>query len=142
MYAELRRPTLMRFGLVTILATLICTVLYSLTGSYGYLTFKHHVHSDILVNYRQNDALAISARVFIVIIVFSTFAICQFVGRYFWSKIAILSLELSCLIKFGDFLRYLITSHLQALFSFEGSMKAERTPLQVLAVTNLVKFLF
>jgi sodium-coupled neutral amino acid transporter 7/8 len=81
-YAELHRPTLTRFGLVTFLATLICTILYSLTGSYGYLTFKHDVNSDVLVNYRHDDAVATSARVFIVIVVFSTFAICQFVGRY------------------------------------------------------------
>ncbi|XP_028392393.1 putative sodium-coupled neutral amino acid transporter 7 [Dendronephthya gigantea] len=80
-YAELRRPTLVRFGLVTFLATLICAVLYSLTGSYGYLTFKHNVNSDILVNYRHGDHVATSARVFIVLVVFSTFAICQFVGR-------------------------------------------------------------
>ena len=80
-YAELRQPTLPRFGLVTFLATLICTVLYSLTGSYGYLTFKQDVHSDILVNYRHGDPVALSARVFIVIVVFSTFAVCQFVGR-------------------------------------------------------------
>lgn len=80
-YAELRRPTLIRFGLVTFLATLICAVLYSLTGSYGYLTFKHNVNSDILVNYRHGDHVATSARVFIVLVVFSTFAICQFVGR-------------------------------------------------------------
>ena len=80
-YAELERPTITRFGLVTFLATLICTVLYSLTGSYGYLTFKHQVNSDILVNYRHDDIAAMAARVFIVIVVFSTFAICQFVGR-------------------------------------------------------------
>jgi hypothetical protein len=40
------------------------------------------VNSDVLVNYRHDDAVATSARVFIVIVVFSTFAICQFVGRY------------------------------------------------------------
>ena len=81
-YAELHRPTLARFGLVTFFATVICTILYSLTGSYGYLTFRPHVQSDILVNYHPDNALAISARVFIVLVVFSTFAICQFVGRY------------------------------------------------------------
>ena len=40
------------------------------------------MNSDVLVNYRHDDAVATSARVFIVIVVFSTFAICQFVGRY------------------------------------------------------------
>ena len=40
------------------------------------------MNSDVLLNYCDDDGVATSARVFIVIVVFSTFAICQFVGRY------------------------------------------------------------
>lgn len=38
--------------------------------------------SDILVNYKAGDAAATAGRAVIVIVVFSTYAICQFVGRY------------------------------------------------------------
>ena len=81
MYAELKRPTITRFGLVTVCATAICAVIYSLTGAFGYLTFGHGVNSDILLSYKDDDVLAVVARALIVIVVFSTFAICHFVGR-------------------------------------------------------------
>ena len=82
MYAELRKPSLQRFAIVTTCATAICTLIYSLTGAYGFLTFRHTVKSDILVNYNYSDAAANAGRAIIVVVVFSTYAICHFVGRY------------------------------------------------------------
>ena len=61
---------------------MICTVIYSLTGAYGFMTFGHGVNSDILVNYKSGNVAATVARVIIVFVVFSTYAICHFVGRY------------------------------------------------------------
>lgn len=81
MLAELHNPTLKRFGMVTALSTLICTVIYSVTGAYGFLTFGHKVKSDILLNYDPKDSAVTVARAVIVIVVFSTYAICHFVGR-------------------------------------------------------------
>ena len=83
MYAELKHPTLARFGVVTVCATTIHTVIYSLTGTYGCLTFHHiGVKSDILLNYRDDDVAAVTARAFILIMAFGTYAVCLFVGRY------------------------------------------------------------
>ena len=79
--AELHNPTLKRFAIVTALSTLICTVIYSVTGAYGFLTFGHRVKSDILLNYDPKDGAATAARAVIVVVVFSTYAICHFVGR-------------------------------------------------------------
>ncbi|CAB4044355.1 Hypothetical predicted protein [Paramuricea clavata] len=79
--AEMHNPTLKRFAIVTALSTLICTVIYSVTGAYGFLTFGHSVKSDILVNYNPKDGAATAARAVIVVVVFSTYAICHFVGR-------------------------------------------------------------
>ena len=81
MYAELKMPTLKRFTIVTTCATAICTLIYSLTGAYGFLTFRHSVKSDILVNYDAHDGAALAGRTIIVVVVFSTYAICHFVGR-------------------------------------------------------------
>ncbi|XP_028392884.1 putative sodium-coupled neutral amino acid transporter 7 [Dendronephthya gigantea] len=89
--AELHNPTLKRFGIVTALSTLICTVIYSVTGSYGFLTFGHNVKSDILLNYDPKDGAVTAARAVIVMVVFSTYAICHFVGRSaflgLWTKL-------------------------------------------------------
>ena len=81
MLAELYNPTLKRFAIVTALSTLICTVIYSVTGAYGFLTFGYEVKSDILLNYDPKDGAATAARAVIVMVVFSTYAICHFVGR-------------------------------------------------------------
>lgn len=80
-YSELNRPTMKRFVIVTVCATAICTLIYSLTGAFGFLTFGHAVKSDILVNYGPKDGAANAARAVIVIVVFTTYAICHFVGR-------------------------------------------------------------
>lgn len=79
--AELYNPTFKRFAIVTILSTLICSVIYSITGVYGFLTFGSHVKSDVLLNYNHDDGLATAARAIVVVVVFSTYAICHFVGR-------------------------------------------------------------
>ncbi|XP_046843458.1 putative sodium-coupled neutral amino acid transporter 7 [Xenia sp. Carnegie-2017] len=94
--AELYNPTFKRFAIVTILSTLICSVIYSITGVYGFLTFGSHVKSDVLLNYNHDDGLATAARAIVVVVVFSTYAICHFVGRSaflgLWIKLRRLSL--------------------------------------------------
>ena len=81
MYAELKRPTVPRFGIVTVIAMTICNVVYTLTGSFGYLTFGTTVESDVLLSYDSNDILVNIARVVISVIVLSTGAMVTFCGR-------------------------------------------------------------
>lgn len=80
-YAELRRPTLPRFAIVCSMAMLLCCTSYSLTASFGYLTFGQKVKGDILLNYDPNDTLANVARVVLALVVFSSYATVCFCGR-------------------------------------------------------------
>ena len=81
MYSELKRPSVPRFGIVTVIAMTICNTVYTLTGSFGYLTFGAAVKSDVLLNYASNDVLVNVARVMISVIVLSTGATVTFCGR-------------------------------------------------------------
>ncbi|XP_046843459.1 putative sodium-coupled neutral amino acid transporter 7 [Xenia sp. Carnegie-2017] len=80
-FSELRRPTVVRCSFVTLLAMILCFVIYSLAGAFGYLTFGQNVDSDILVNYDSDDKLVTVARVVIVVVLLTTFSISHFVGR-------------------------------------------------------------
>jgi len=80
-YAELKRPSVPRFAIVTVIAMTICNTVYTLTGSFGYLTFGAAVKSDVLLNYASNDVLVNVARVMISVIVLSTGATVVFCGR-------------------------------------------------------------
>ena len=80
-YAELKRPSVPRFGIVTVIAMTICSTVYSLAGSFGYLTFGTTVKSDVLLNYGSNDVLVNIARVVLSVMVLSTGAMVTFCGR-------------------------------------------------------------
>ena len=81
MYAELKRPSVPRFGIVVIIAMTICNIVYALTGSFGYLTFGTTVKSDVLLSYDSNDVLVNIARVMISVVVLSPGATVTFCGR-------------------------------------------------------------
>ncbi|KAM7438690.1 hypothetical protein ABFA07_011802 [Porites harrisoni] len=80
-YAELKRASVPRFGIVVVIAMAICAAAYAITGSFGYLTFGTKVKSDVLLNYHPNDVLVNCARVTLSIIVLSTGAVVVFCGR-------------------------------------------------------------
>ena len=81
MYAELKRPSVPKFGIVVVIAMMICNTVYTLTGSFGFLTFGTTVESDVLLSYDSNDILVNIARVVISVIVLSTGAMVTFCGR-------------------------------------------------------------
>ena len=81
-YSEMKRASVPRFGIVTVIAMAICTTAYAITGSFGYLTFGAKVHGDVLMNYLANDVLANMARVMLTLIVLSTSAVVLFCGRF------------------------------------------------------------
>ena len=45
----------------------LCCVVYTLTGTFGYLTFGLDVNSDILKSYPASDPLVIAARVLMAV---------------------------------------------------------------------------
>ena len=81
-YAELKRASVPRFGIVVVIAMAICAAAYAITGSFGYLTFGITVKSDVLLNYHPSDILVNCARVTLSVIVLSTGAVVVFCGRY------------------------------------------------------------
>lgn len=80
-YAELKRASVPRFGVVVVIAMAICCTAYAITASFGYLTFGISVKSDVLLSYNSNDVLVNIARVMISLIVLSTGAVVVFCGR-------------------------------------------------------------
>ena len=80
-YAELKRASVPRFGIVVVIAMAICSTAYSITASFGFLTFGTTVKSDVLLSYSPNDVLVNIARVMISVIVLSTGAMVVFCGR-------------------------------------------------------------
>lgn len=80
-YAEMKRASVPRFGVVTVIAMAICTTAYAITGSFGYLTFGAKVKGDVLLNYDADDVLVNLARVMLTLIVLSTAAVVLFCGR-------------------------------------------------------------
>lgn len=81
MYAELKRASVPRFGIVVVMAMAICCTAYAITASFGYLTFGTTVKSDVLLSYDSDDVLVNIARVMISVIVLSTGATVSFCGR-------------------------------------------------------------
>jgi len=80
-YAELKRASVTRFGIVVVIAMAICSTAYAITASFGYLTFGTKVYSDVLLNYSSHDIMVNFARVTLSIIVLSTAAVVLFCGR-------------------------------------------------------------
>lgn len=81
-YAELKRASVTRFGIVVVIAMAICSTAYAITASFGYLTFGTSVRSDVLLNYDSDDVMVNVARVMLSVIVLSTGAVVLFCGRY------------------------------------------------------------
>ena len=88
-YADLKNRSMKRFFIVCVLAMIVCTVAYSLCGSFGYLSFGLDTNSDILLNYDANDLLANIARAMVILIIFSSFAIITFCARYVFQLVAL-----------------------------------------------------
>ena len=80
-YAELKRASVTRFGIVVVIAMAICATAYCITASFGYLTFGTTVKSDVLLNYHPDDIMVNCARVTLTVIVLSTAAVVLFCGR-------------------------------------------------------------
>ena len=80
-YAELKRASVPRFGIVVVIAMTICSTVYIITGTFGYLTFGTSVESDVLKSYPSNDILVNIARVTMCLIVLTSSAVVVFCGR-------------------------------------------------------------
>ena len=83
-YAGLRKRSLKRYSLVVAIGMLVCVGVYTLSGTFGYLTFTDHpacINADILRNYCPRDVPISIARVMMVLCIITSYPILHFVGR-------------------------------------------------------------
>ncbi|XP_016021440.2 putative sodium-coupled neutral amino acid transporter 8 [Rousettus aegyptiacus] len=89
-YCSMRSQSLSHWALVSVLSLLGCCLVYSLTGLYGFLTFRTEVSADILMSYPGNDGVIIVARVLFAVSIVTVYPIVLFLGRSvmqdFWRR--------------------------------------------------------
>ena len=77
----MKKATVQKFAVVVVIAMAISFTVYTITGSFGFLTFGATVKSDLLMNYEPNDIMVNVARVTLAVTVLSTSAVVLFCGR-------------------------------------------------------------
>ncbi|KAM8799264.1 solute carrier family 38 member 8 [Eudromia elegans] len=80
-YSSMRNRNFAHWVAVSVLSMLICLLIYTLTGLYGYLTFGEDVAADILMSYPGNDAVVIVARLLFGISIVTIYPIVVLLGR-------------------------------------------------------------
>ena len=71
----------LKLFLVVTISLILCCIVYTLTGTFGYLTFGADVNNDILVSYSATDPLVIAARVLMAVAMITSYPILHFCGR-------------------------------------------------------------
>uniref|UniRef100_A0A8C5TX84 Solute carrier family 38 member 8 n=1 Tax=Malurus cyaneus samueli TaxID=2593467 RepID=A0A8C5TX84_9PASS len=80
-YSSMRNQSFSHWVTVSVLSMLICLLIYSLTGLYGYLTFGKAVASDVLMSYPGNDPIVIVARLLFGVSIVTIYPIVVLLGR-------------------------------------------------------------
>ncbi|NXL02379.1 S38A6 protein, partial [Mesembrinibis cayennensis] len=80
-YSSMRNQSFCHWVIVSVLSMLICLLIYSLTGLYGYLTFGEAVASDVLMSYPGNDPVVIVARLLFGVSIVTIYPIVVLLGR-------------------------------------------------------------
>ncbi|KAK4814232.1 hypothetical protein QYF61_012728 [Mycteria americana] len=80
-YSSMRNQSFSHWVTVSVLSMLICLLIYSLTGLYGYLTFGEAVASDVLMSYPGNDPVVIVARLLFGVSIITIYPIVVLLGR-------------------------------------------------------------
>ncbi|NXH05267.1 AVT2 protein, partial [Loxia leucoptera] len=80
-YSSMCNQSFSHWVTVSVLSMLICLLIYSLTGLYGYLTFGEAVASDVLMSYPGNDPIVIVARLLFGVSIVTIYPIVVLLGR-------------------------------------------------------------
>ncbi|XP_010009133.1 PREDICTED: putative sodium-coupled neutral amino acid transporter 8, partial [Nestor notabilis] len=80
-YSSMRNQSFSHWVAVSVLSMLICLLIYSLTGVYGYLTFGEAVAPDVLMSYPGNDPVVIVARLLFGVSIITIYPIAVLLGR-------------------------------------------------------------
>uniref|UniRef100_U3IBV2 Solute carrier family 38 member 8 n=1 Tax=Anas platyrhynchos platyrhynchos TaxID=8840 RepID=U3IBV2_ANAPP len=79
-YSSMRNQSFSHWVAVSVLSMLICLLIYSLTGLYGYLTFGDAVAADVLMSYPGNDPVIIVARLLFGVSIVTIYPIVVLLG--------------------------------------------------------------
>ena len=82
LFYSARPPRLLTFSYAVVAAVSGCTVIYTIVGVFGYLTFGNQVSSDMLTNYSTSDPLVLVAMIMLAIKSIMTYPIILFCARY------------------------------------------------------------
>ncbi|XP_012687833.2 putative sodium-coupled neutral amino acid transporter 8a [Clupea harengus] len=80
-YSSMENKKLSHWVFISVVSMIICLVIYSLTGVYGYLTFGRRVAPDVLMSYTGDDLLMIVARLLFGISIITIYPIVLLLGR-------------------------------------------------------------
>ncbi|XP_061200071.1 solute carrier family 38 member 8 isoform X1 [Neopsephotus bourkii] len=80
-YSSMRNQSFSHWIAVSVISMLICLLIYSLTGLYGYLTFGEAVAPDVLMSYPGNDPVVIVARLLFGVSIITIYPIVVLLGR-------------------------------------------------------------
>ncbi|XP_061324957.1 solute carrier family 38 member 8 isoform X4 [Pezoporus flaviventris] len=80
-YSSMRNQSFLHWIAVSVVSMLICLLIYSLTGLYGYLTFGEAVAPDVLMSYPGNDPVVIVARLLFGVSIITIYPIVVLLGR-------------------------------------------------------------
>uniref|UniRef100_A0A3B5MZM3 Amino acid transporter transmembrane domain-containing protein n=1 Tax=Xiphophorus couchianus TaxID=32473 RepID=A0A3B5MZM3_9TELE len=80
-YSSMENQRLSHWAFVSVVAMIICLIIYSLTGVYGYLTFGKTVAPDILMSYSNHDKLMLVARLLFGVSIITIYPIIVLLGR-------------------------------------------------------------
>uniref|UniRef100_A0A4W4HEC8 Amino acid transporter transmembrane domain-containing protein n=1 Tax=Electrophorus electricus TaxID=8005 RepID=A0A4W4HEC8_ELEEL len=81
-YSSLENKKLSHWVGISFVSMFFCTVIYSLTGIYGYLTFGKNVAADVLMSYSGGDVIIIIARLLFGLSIITIYPIVLLLGRY------------------------------------------------------------
>uniref|UniRef100_A0AAY5EY19 Amino acid transporter transmembrane domain-containing protein n=1 Tax=Electrophorus electricus TaxID=8005 RepID=A0AAY5EY19_ELEEL len=80
-YSSLENKKLSHWVGISFVSMFFCTVIYSLTGIYGYLTFGKNVAADVLMSYSGGDVIIIIARLLFGLSIITIYPIVLLLGR-------------------------------------------------------------
>ncbi|XP_038161395.1 putative sodium-coupled neutral amino acid transporter 8a isoform X1 [Cyprinodon tularosa] len=80
-YSSMENQRLSHWALISVITMVICLLIYSLTGAYGYLTFGKAVDPDILMSYSTHDKLMLVARLLFGVSIITIYPIIVLLGR-------------------------------------------------------------
>ncbi|CAL8374765.1 unnamed protein product [Arctogadus glacialis] len=80
-FSSMKNQKLSHWVFISVVSMIICLLIYTLTGIYGFLTFGPAVKPDILMSYNGDDVLMVIARLLFGISILTIYPIILLLGR-------------------------------------------------------------